>query len=106
MENRAVIPFEECGFSGERQLGYNRVIELFQGLICGWSYGGGTHLSDSVNVPVKPVLSILYNYSSIKKDREAFPDDIMVKNLRAHAGDTGSIPDSTCRGPPKPTHHD
>lgn len=58
------------------QLGYNRVIEMFQGLICGWSYGSGTRLSDSWNVSVKSVLSVLYNYSSIKKDREAFPDDI------------------------------
>ena len=49
---------------------------MFQGLICGQSYTGGTRLSDSWNVSVKSVLSVLYNYSSIKKDREAFPDDI------------------------------
>ena len=49
---------------------------MFQGLICGRSYTGGTRLSDSWNVSVKSVLSVLYNYSSIKKDSEAFPDDI------------------------------
>ena len=82
------------------------MIETFQGRLRGWSYGGGTHLSDSWKAPVKPVLSILYNYSSIKKGREAFPDGIMGKNLHAPAGHTGSIPDSTCRGPPKPMPHD
>ena len=49
---------------------------MFRGLICGRSYRGGTHLSDSWNVSVKSMLSVLYNYSSLKKGREAFPDDI------------------------------